>query len=190
MQAKKWARIMDGKPVEILTEDPAGRFHADILWVPVPEELAPYIDSTYTWDKDAGAFVEEQEGYTLEKAITAKQREIMDGYKAVFADVEQMYPQCEREGWALQEAEATALMADPEAAAPVLSALVQIRARGETPAELAEKVLENAVAWRGFYAWYTGQQQKMYAEVARLKTVAEVTAYRVFYARPTDSAGE
>ena len=136
---------------------------------------------------------------TLDQALAAKLGQVMGGYAAAFADMEKIYPQHEREGWVLQEAEALALLADPSAQTPVLSALVAMRGRGETELELADKVLANANTWRMYYAWYTGQQQRMYAEVlalavlpdiedpeeaaqAALAAVAALQAYQVTYA--------
>jgi hypothetical protein len=126
---------------------------------------------------------------TLEEAVTAKLAEVMGRYSSAFAPVEAVYPAAEREGWPVQEAEARAHVADPAADTPVLSALVQLRARGETVAELAQKVLANAAQWRNVYAYLTGQQQRMYAEVTALAaqdgiTGADIAAYPVQYAMP------
>jgi hypothetical protein len=121
---------------------------------------------------------------TFAEALAAKLGEVMAGYGAAFADMEKIYPQHEREGWPLQEAEALAVMADPQANTPVLSALVQLRGRGESVVELAAKVLANAASWRMYYAWYTGQQQRMYAEVSALADVAAIQAYQVAYLPP------
>ena len=142
---------------------------------------AKYIPIT---DAEAAAM----QAPTLEEARAAKLAEVMGAYQAAFAPVEAVYPSAEREGWAIQEAEARALLADSQAeaasVAPVLSALVRLRARGETPAELAHKVLANAGQWRMVYAWLTGQQQRMYGEVSGLATVEEVQAYPVEYRLP------
>lgn len=121
---------------------------------------------------------------TLPEALAAKLAEVMAGYKAAFVEMEKIYPQYEREGWPIQEAEALALKSDPQASTPVLSALVQLRAKGESVADLAAKVLQNATEWRMYYAWYTGQQQRMYAEVSALASVEAVQAYQVQYAPP------
>jgi hypothetical protein len=119
---------------------------------------------------------------TLEQAMEAKLREVMAKYNAAFADLEKVYPQHEREGWTLQEEEARAFLADSNAATPVLSALVQLRNRGETVADLVDDIMLRAAQYRGVYAWYTGQQQRMYHEVSALGTVAEILAYPVAYA--------
>lgn len=127
--------------------------------------------------------------HTLEEAAAAKLAEIMSGYNAAFAPVESVYPAAEREGWAIQEAEARALLADPAADTPVLAALVQLRARGEAVADLAAKVMGNATTWRMVYAYLTGQQQRMYGEVTGLAaqegiTAEDIAAYPVEYAMP------
>ena len=131
----------------------------------------------------------EPEPPTLEEARANKLAKIMSTYRKAFAPIEAVYPQAEREGWSIQEAEAKALQtagpeADPAEVAPVLSALVQLRARGETAADLAVKVLANATQWRMVYAYLTGQQQRMYGEVSGLGTVEEINVYPVVYQLP------
>lgn len=125
---------------------------------------------------------------SLDEARAAKLSEVMFGYQAAFAPIEAVYPSAEREGWAVQEAEAKALMAspqgDPAVIAPVLSTLVQVRARGESAAALAARVLQNAGQWRMVYAYLTGQQQRMYGEVCGLADAGEVLAYPVVYHLP------
>ena len=121
---------------------------------------------------------------TLEEARAAKLAEVMSAYQAAFAPVEAVYPAAEREGWPVQEAEARAVLADPKAETPVLSLLVQLRDRNEMVTELAQKVLANAGQWRMLYAYLTGQQQRMYAEVSALETVEALQAYRVEYQMP------
>jgi len=121
---------------------------------------------------------------TLDEARAAKIEEVFAGYSAAFTDVEKAYPQWEREGWAMQEAESAAYLADSKAPTPVLSALVQLRNRSETVAEFAADVMARATQYRGLYAWYTGQQQRMYGEVIALTTVQAVQAYQVTYETP------
>lgn len=152
-----------------------------------------YVDGVAFTVKDYGPL---PEGWsdtppplTLADASTAKLAEVMSGYSAAFAPVESVYPATEREGWAIQEAEARALLADPNADTPVLAALVQFRARGESVADLATKVLDNAATWRMVYAYLTGQQQRMYGEVSTLAvqegiTAADIAAYPVEYVMP------
>ena len=139
-------------------------------------------------DEVTGEPEEELKPPTLDEARAVKLAEIMRGYQAAFAPIEAVYPSAEREGWAVQEAEAKALLASPQAnpavIAPVLSTLVQVRARGESPADLAARVLQNAGQWRMIYAYLTGQQQRMYGEVCGLTDAGEILAYPVVYHLP------
>ncbi len=121
---------------------------------------------------------------TLEEARSAKLAEVMGKYKAAFAEIEIVYPSEEREGWPIQKEEALALRNNPQAETPALSMLVSRRGKGETVSELAEKVLQNAAHWPLVYAYITGQQQRRYAEVSALGTVADIQAYEVAYQVP------
>ena len=121
---------------------------------------------------------------SLEEARALRLAEVMRKYEAAFIPIELVYPKAEREGWAIQEAEARAALADPQAETPVLSVLAQMRARGETVAELAATVLANAAKWRAVYACLTGQQQRMYGEINGLMAVEDILAYPVAYEMP------
>ena len=146
------------------------------------EVVAPYLALWEAEKKRLEAEVDQPP--TLDEARAAKLVEVMSAYQAASAPVEAVYPAAEREGWPVQEAEARAVLAGSTSDTPVLSLLVQLRGRGETEAELAAKVLANAGQWRMLYAYLTGQQQRMYADVSALKTVEEVQAYRVEYRMP------
>ena len=157
-------------------------------------------DSPARTMKEIGALPEgalsEAPEMPLEKAITAKLEEVMSGYAAAFAPLAAKYPLQEREGWPIQEAEALSLQAmlpdddrAPEDVAPVLSALVTLRANGETVLDLASMVLANAAQWRGVYASLTGQQQRMYRDVMCMAategiTSAHILTYPVEYTLP------
>ncbi len=52
------ARIDDtGRVAELITHDPAGRYHPSIQWIPVPEALEGWVDHTWSWDGDTGDLV-------------------------------------------------------------------------------------------------------------------------------------
>ena len=143
------------------------------------EVIAPYLA---LWEAEKKRLETKLERpLTLEEAKSAKLAAVMTAYQAAFAPIEAVYPAAEREGWPIQEAEARAVLADPEGApealAPVLSLLVQIRGRGESVAGMAAKVMANAGQWRLLYASLTGQQQKMYADVSALSSLEAVAAY-------------
>ncbi|MEE2953257.1 MAG: DUF4376 domain-containing protein [Pseudomonadota bacterium] len=42
-----WARIDNGYLAEFISFEPTGRFHPSIEWVEVPEELRPWVDSSW-----------------------------------------------------------------------------------------------------------------------------------------------
>ncbi len=121
---------------------------------------------------------------TLEVARERKLAEVIGGYRAAFSKLDAIYPLEEREGWPLQKEEALSLQADPAARTPVLSGLVALRGKGESVAELAEKVLHNAALWAQVYTLLTGQQQRQFAEVNVLAAVEEIMSYPVHYQLP------
>lgn len=163
----------------------------------MPTYISP-AGNPEVWDNKPNGYMTESEWQvaqpappapTLEEALTQKLSEVMRAYTAAFDSVEAIYPAAEREGWTTQEAEAAAVLANPSASTPVLSILVNLRAKGETIAQLAQKVLDNAANWRVLYAYLTGQQQRMYAEVTALAsgagvTAAHILAYEVTYLMP------
>lgn len=120
----------------------------------------------------------------LEEARSMKLAALMQAYNAAFAPIEEKYPAREREGWAVQEAEARAVLADPQAATPVLSLLVQLRNKDESVPELAALVLDNALRWRSVYALLTGAQQRMYAEIVALASVEKIMSYPITFQLP------
>ena len=165
----------NGNPYHVPNEGEFAELWADVdvYALEHPDEVTPE------------ALPPEPEPPTLEEARSAKLAEVMRSYQSAFAPIEKVYPAAEREGWPIQEDEAKAVLADPQAETPVLTALVQLRAKGETVADLAAKVLANAGQWRMIYALLTGQQQRMYGEVCGLTDVAEIQAYPVSYQLPT-----
>lgn len=38
-----WARERNGRVAEVTVTDPAGRYHPDLVWVGVPQELRPWV---------------------------------------------------------------------------------------------------------------------------------------------------
>jgi len=51
-----YARITDtGAVAELITHDPAGRYHPSLTWVAVPDTLADWIDHTWHWNADTEA---------------------------------------------------------------------------------------------------------------------------------------
>ena len=146
------------------------------------EAVAPYLALWEDEKKRLEAEVDPPP--TLDEARAAKLMEVMSAYKAVFAPIEAVYPAAEREGWAKQEAESRAVLADPSTPTPGLALFVAGRGLGETVLEFAEKVVANSEHWWLLNAFITAQQQRMHREVSALATVEEVQAYRVEYQMP------
>ena len=131
-------------------------------------------------------------GDPLENAHAAKIAEIMDGYRAAFAPVENAYPAEERETWPIQLEEARAVFADPQAdasVAPMLAIMIEAREKDESLADFAEIVIRNNASYRLLAGSLTGQQQRMFSEVNDLAadedvTAEDIAAYPVVYVIP------
>lgn len=79
-----WARLDDLDYVaEVVTEDPTGRFHPDLRFVPVPTGWEPYIDGNFSWDGQK--ILEPEPGMVLRKARTAKRQEFDQVFESLDA---------------------------------------------------------------------------------------------------------
>lgn len=144
-----------------------GQSHGKSIMPPDAEHALPWL--------------QEPPAPTLEQVRATKIAEIMRAYDAAFAPIEAVYPAKERESWPIQLEEARAVLADPEAEAPMLSIQAAERGMGEGVAELAQKIVANNARYRVTAGRLTGQQQRMYAEVNALATAEDVAAYVVAY---------
>lgn len=69
-----WARLDELDFVaEVVAEDPTGRFHPALRFVPVPEGWGPYIDGNFA--SDGTTLLEPEPGMVLRKARAAKREE-------------------------------------------------------------------------------------------------------------------
>jgi hypothetical protein len=91
-------------------------------------------------------------------ARRAKRREIIANADATMAALTTSYSDHEKLSWAKQEAEAHALTADPDAAAPLLRGIAA--ARGIDLADLVTRVLANVASYETASAAVLGQQQR------------------------------
>jgi len=82
------------------------------------------------------------------------------------------YPGFERDTWQDQEAEALAYLADPNTPTPVLTGIAT--QRGITVAELAQRVIDNAAAWRAVAPDLCGQRQAASDQIEDAGTPEEV----------------
>jgi hypothetical protein len=82
------------------------------------------------------------------------------------------YPWFERDTWQDQEREALAYQADPNAPTPLLTGIAT--QRGITVAELAQRVIANAAAWRSVAPDLCGQRQAAADQINDATTAEQV----------------
>lgn len=115
----------------------------------------------------------------LPLAQAAKAAEILAGANAASAAVKTRYSQPEIDSWPLQETEARALLADPDAPAPLVRALAENI--GVTAEEFARRIVNNAdlaaIATKAIIL----QQQAMEKAAKEAESVAAVLAITVNY---------
>lgn len=119
---------------------------------------------------------------TLEEAKAAKLAEINAACDAALAALIADYPESELLTFDKQEAEARALLADPEAATPFLTPLAA--ARGLETKELARKVIAKADAFTTASGHVIGLRQKDEDRLTAAQTVEDVAAIVPDYRLP------
>ena len=177
MHALQW----DGQRGHIEWED-------DYNWPLEPEayndEVAPYVA---LWqaekalrDKAAAEAAEEYNSLASTKA--RKLAEINAACDAALAALTASYPSSELLTFDKQEAEARALLADPEAATPFLTPLAA--ARGLETEELARKVIAKADAFTTASGHVIGLRQKDEDRLKAAQSVEDVAAIVPEYRLP------
>ena len=116
---------------------------------------------------------------TLTDAKAAKLREVLTGSDAAMNLITASYSENEKLSWPKQEAEAKALLADPNAPAPLLRGIADTR--GIALTTLRDKVLANVEASEALTALILGTQQKYEDAVKAATTVEEVQDIEVKY---------
>lgn len=116
---------------------------------------------------------------TLADAKAAKSAEILTGSDAAMDAITSTYSENEKLSWPKQEAEAKALLADPNAPAPLLRGIADTR--GIALTVLRDNVLANVEASEALTALILGTQQKYEDAVKAATTVEEVQAIEVKY---------
>lgn len=119
---------------------------------------------------------------TLEEARAVKLTEINMACDAALAALTADYPESELLTFDKQEAEARALLADPEAATPFLTPLAA--ARGLETEELARKVIAKADAFTTASGHVIGLRQKDEDRLKAAQSVEDVVAIVPEYALP------
>ena len=135
------------------------------------EQVAYLQDLVVNWQQPLG-----QEGNpTLGQAQGFKKAELLNSFNDATKAIADVLPH-EMTSWKDQEDEARAYVADNTTLTPVLDALVIARGLGETVAELANKVIANADAYRQAYYPLLGKYQSLTNQIALATTVADVEA--------------
>lgn len=77
MENKIWARVYEGRPIELIAFDPAGLFNEEIVWVDVPSNIWPLLTSEWLYNEKTKQFVPENLvafRYQLESKISEIRR--------------------------------------------------------------------------------------------------------------------
>ena len=150
-----------------------------------------YPPDVAAWCHENGAYIEERDGVyvivaipapTLEEAKARKLTEINAACDAALSALTADYPESELLTFDKQEAEARALLADPEAATPFLTPLAA--ARGLETEELARKVIAKADAFTTASGHVIGLRQKDEDRLKAAQTVEDVAAIVPEYRLP------
>ena len=148
------------------------------------EEVAPYVA---LWQaekslRDKAAAEAAEEYNSLANTKSRKLAEINAACDAALAALTADYPESELLTFDKQEAEARALLADPEAATPFLTPLAA--ARGLETEELARKVIAKADAFTTASGHVIGLRQKDEDRLKAAQSVEDVAAIVPEYRLP------
>lgn len=119
---------------------------------------------------------------TLTEARATKQRQIAAAHDAFLKAQSVEYSEMERQTWDSQRTESQALLADPQAAAPLVRAIAN--ARGMDVIEMARRIQENTQAWSVLAGHATGQRLKYQDALEACTTVEQVEAIAVTFSTP------
>ena len=147
-------------------------------------EVAPYVAVWQAQKErlDRAAAEAAEEYNSLANTKARKLAEINAACDAALAALTAGYPSSELLTFDKQEAEARALLADPEAATPFLTPLAA--ARGMTVEELARKVIAKADAFTTASGHVIGLRQKDEDRLTVAQTVEDVAAIVPEYRMP------
>lgn len=111
---------------------------------------------------------------TLEEAQAAQLAQINRDFEAAAQALTAGYPEAERLTWPVQQSEALAWAADPNAPTPYLDGLAA--ARGITPAEMRQLTLDQVNAFMMASQQLVGTRQRLRDEISTAETVEDVRA--------------
>jgi hypothetical protein len=146
---------------------PAGTWWNDSEFVPIgaaPSMLHRFDWPTHTW-------VDQK---TLDVAKALKRAEVDREFCARASRLTDGYPEPERLTWPVQQAEALAFAADPQAATPYLDGLAA--ARGIAPADMRQRTLEAVQAFMQASQMLVGTRQKIQTQVDTAESITALDA--------------
>ena len=163
--------------IEFLTAD------GGVMTTPVSElEVQPYVDAWQAEKDRLEAEITPPQPPTLEQVKAAKQAEIRDAHNAFLMAHGVEYSEMERQTWDTQREEARALLADPQAAAPLVRAIAS--ARNMDVLELAQRIENNTQAWSVLAGHATGQRLAFQDALEACTTIEAVEAITVTFTNP------
>lgn len=145
-------------------------------------EVQPYVDAWQTEKDRLEAEITPPQPPTLEQVKAAKQAEIRDAHNAFLMAHGVEYSEMERQTWDTQREEARALLADPQAAAPLVRAIAT--ARNMDVLELAQRIENNTQAWSVLAGHATGQRLAFQDVLEACTTIEAVEAITVTFTNP------
>jgi hypothetical protein len=159
--------------IEFITAD------GGIMTTPVSQlEVQPYVEAWLA----AKEILKNTPPLTLAEAKTAKQAEIRDAHNAFLLERGVEYSDMERQTWDTQRLESQALLADPQAAAPLVRAIAN--ARNMNVLELAQRIQANTQAWSVLAGHATGQRLAFQDALEACTTVEQVEAISISFTTP------
>ncbi|MFJ4141405.1 hypothetical protein [Pseudomonas sp. NPDC089734] len=114
------------------------------------------------------------EAHKLEAAKVAKLAQLNAGCELELMALTNTYPSGELQSWPQQVQEATALLLDPKASTPLLSAIAD--ARGLTVKDLAERVQSKAAGYATYSGAIIGKRQAAEDLLDKANSLEEVEA--------------
>lgn len=157
------------------------------VWFETPPERP---SSWHDWNDESGSWIESTTG--LQAAKKVKQCEVITLFREMFEPINAIYPPEEQSSWLEQETEAQAYTAwlenGKKGEQPELTCLSAILMPGESLETLCESIMRKGLLFRTLRNLLQKQQRVHFNTIADLKTVAEVSGYRVEYLLPPDLA--
>lgn len=142
-------------------KDPGLPAHNPAVSYLFSEELVPSLDPEFDLEVSytmADWTTEQQNAHALE----VLKHDAVSGFLTDVHDITEQYTQEERDSWPVQEAEATAWLADSSALTPFIDAMIV--ETGETKLEIATRIKAKADAFKLAVGTALGKKRKLEAD--------------------------